>query len=124
MQLTISQIEQDLLDSYVSDLEGYDCTIDASAGNYPPKKPLKILLNFIRSIYASIAEWLVPLLEGGKITYSLLWALFKPNTEVYTNCSEIDQSRCIKCTFGKERERTTPDIFILSAGTLSGMICS
>ena len=70
-----------------------------------PKKQLGILLELIKSTYASTTERLGPLLEDGKITYDLLWVLFKPNTEIYATQPEIDQSRCARCNFGEERER-------------------
>ena len=70
-----------------------------------PKKHLSILLSYIEHAYASTTELLKSLLEGGEITYDLLWALFKPNTEVYATCPEIDRPRCTRCNFGEERER-------------------
>jgi hypothetical protein len=79
--------------------------MDASQGNDMPKKHLSILLEFIRSTYTSTTERLEPLLEDGEITYDLLWALFKPNTEIYARFSQIDRPRCAKCNFGEERER-------------------
>ncbi|KAF2455229.1 P-loop containing nucleoside triphosphate hydrolase protein [Lineolata rhizophorae] len=95
-----------LLYSYVAELEAHYGTMDSSPGNDIPKKHLSVLLDFIKRTYASTTERLVPLLDGGEITYDLLWALFKPNTEVYANCPEIDRPRCVKCNFGEERERT------------------
>jgi hypothetical protein len=69
------------------------------------KKHLSILLDYIKQAYVSTTERLEPLMEGGEITYDLLWALFKPNTEVYATYPEIDRPRCVKCNFGEERER-------------------
>jgi len=70
-----------------------------------PKNHLDILLAYIKHAYTSTTELLKSLLEGGEITYDLLWALFKPNTEVYATCPEIDRPRCARCNFGEERER-------------------
>lgn len=36
------------------------------------------------------------LLQDGKITYELLWALFKPNTLVLTTCLGSQQVRCLR----------------------------
>jgi hypothetical protein len=62
-----------------------------------------LLLGFIKKAYASTTERLGPLLEKHEITYDLLWALFKPNTVVYTTCAGTGKPRCVKFDFGEER---------------------
>ncbi|OBT86393.1 hypothetical protein VE02_05287 [Pseudogymnoascus sp. 03VT05] len=42
--------------------------------------------------------------KDGHITYDLLWALFKPNTLVYTKCFVTGKPRCVKYDFGEERK--------------------
>ena len=59
----------------------------------------------MKSTYASTTDRLVPLLENGEITYDLLWALFKPNTIVYTTCLDTEKSACFR--FDKAEEKTT-----------------
>ena len=44
----------------------------------------KLLLKYIDEDYAAVRKALKPLLKAGKITYELCWALFKPNTVMYT----------------------------------------
>lgn len=48
------------------------------------RKHLKVLIKYIEHDYKSTKESLYPLLNSGLITFDLLWALWKPNTLVYT----------------------------------------
>ena len=44
------------------------------------------------------------LLEHQEITYELLWALFPPNTLVFTKCSGTGKPQCLKYDFGEEKK--------------------
>ena len=70
-------------------------------------KHLSLLADFIKSEYASTTDRLIPLLENGEITYDLLWALFKPNTIVYTTCLDTEKSLCFRFDMGEEQTRAT-----------------
>lgn len=70
-------------------------------------KHLSLLADFIKSKYASTTDHLIPLLENGEITYELLWALFKPNTIVYTTCLDMEKSLCIRVDMGEEKTTAT-----------------
>ena len=95
-------MEQSLLYHYLLDLE--ECRQNPSAAlDYSTLDHLDLLLSFIRTAYASTTELLGPLLEKQQITYDLLWALFKPNTLVYTKCFGTGQPRCVKYEFGEEK---------------------
>jgi hypothetical protein len=65
---------------------------------------LDILVDYLKRTYASATETLVSLLKRKKITYNLLWALFKSNSLVYTTCCGTGKQRCIKYDFGEEKE--------------------
>lgn len=65
---------------------------------------LDLLISYIKRTYAPTTQRLVPLLENGEITHDLLWALFKPNSMIYTTCFGTGEPRCIKYDFGEERE--------------------
>jgi hypothetical protein len=67
-------------------------------------KHLDLLIDCVKKIYAPTTARLLPLLEHGEITYDLLWALFKPNTPVYTTCSGTKKPRCV--TYDSAEERT------------------
>jgi hypothetical protein len=101
-------VEQSLLYHYLSDLEeccqNPDAALDRSTLEH-----LDLLLNFIRTAYASTTKRLGPLLEKHQITYELLWTLFKPNTLAYTKCFGTSQPRCVKYEFG-ERKKTKDGI--------------
>ena len=44
---------------------------------------LKVLVKFIKKDYKDTMKKLYPMIREGKITFPLLWALFKPNTIIY-----------------------------------------
>jgi len=66
---------------------------------------LDLLISFIKTTYTSITKRLKPLLKNRKITYNLLWALFKPNLEVYTTYPGTSKPRYVKYNYGKEKAR-------------------
>lgn len=66
-------------------------------------KHLDLLINCVKNIYAPTTARLLPLLEHGEITYDLLWALFKPNTPVYTTCFGTKKPRCVTYDSAEEK---------------------
>jgi hypothetical protein len=66
-------------------------------------KHLNLLIECVEKIYASTTERLLPLLEHGEITYDLLWALFKPNTPVFTTCSGTKNPRYVTYDSAEEK---------------------
>ena len=68
-------------------------------------KHLDLLISFIETTYASIIKRLKPLLKNYKIIYNLLWALFKPNLEVYTTYPSTGKLRYVKFNYSKEKTR-------------------
>lgn len=67
-------------------------------------KHLDLLVDFIKTTYQSMAQRLHSLLENGEITYDLLWAIFKPNSMVYSTCFGTEQPRCVIYDGGEEEE--------------------
>jgi hypothetical protein len=66
-------------------------------------KHLDLLIECVKKIYAPTTKRLLPLLKHGEITYDLLWALFKPNTPVFTTCSRTKKPRCVTYDSAKEK---------------------
>jgi hypothetical protein len=66
-------------------------------------KHLDLLIEYIEKIYAPTTERLLSLLKHSEITYNLLWALFKPNTPVYTTCSRTKNPRCVTYDSAEEK---------------------
>lgn len=64
----------------------------------------RILFEFLESTYARTSQRLGSLLRSNEITYDLLWALFKPNTEIYTTCAGTDEHMCVKVNHSEEKE--------------------
>ncbi|GKT44370.1 ATPase family AAA domain-containing protein 3A [Colletotrichum spaethianum] len=61
------------------------------------RQHLKVLLKYLDKDYAHVKKSLYPMLENGLITFELLWALFKPNTLVYTTTyGSPDEPRVFK----------------------------
>ena len=61
---------------------------------------LNVLVNYLNKDYEKTKKSLGPLLDSGKITFDLVWALFKSNEVVYTNTYEHeDQPRAAKVSF-------------------------
>jgi hypothetical protein len=56
---------------------------------------LELLIDYIKTAYVSTTQRLNLILKDGVITYTynLLWALFKPNTLVYTKCFSTGKLR-------------------------------
>ncbi|KAK8104977.1 ATPase family AAA domain-containing protein 3A-like [Apiospora kogelbergensis] len=65
---------------------------------------LKVLLKYLDKDYAHIKKSLYPLLENGLITFDLLWALWKPNTLVFTTTyGTPEEHRVFKAEFAEKR---------------------
>ncbi|EEP81400.1 conserved hypothetical protein [Uncinocarpus reesii 1704] len=61
---------------------------------------LKVLVKYLDKDYAETKKTLYPLLENNTITFDLLWALFKPNTIVYTpTYGAADEPRAFKLEY-------------------------
>ncbi|CAI6334154.1 unnamed protein product [Periconia digitata] len=65
----------------------------------------KLLLRYIDEDYKETRKTLKPMLKAGTITYNLIWALFKPNTIIYTpTYGNKDDPRCFKVDYCYEEE--------------------
>jgi hypothetical protein len=62
------------------------------------------LVEYVTIDYASVAKLLYPLLQHQEITFELLWALFLPNTLIYTICPGTKEPRCLKLDWGQQKE--------------------
>lgn len=94
------QIDRSILFHYLAELEAY---MISSAGDKSALDHLRLLFSHINSAYASISARLAELLINNDITYDLLWALFKPNSVIYTRRVGTKEPRCIKLDFTQER---------------------
>ena len=66
---------------------------------------LQILVDFIENTYEATHNRLQSLLQKRYITYDLLWALFKPNADIYTTCPGTEKPMCVRCNHGEEKTR-------------------
>lgn len=65
---------------------------------------MDLLIDFIKTIYKSMAQRPHSLLENGAITYNLLRAFFKPNSAVYSTYFSTEKPRCVIYNDGEETE--------------------
>lgn len=64
---------------------------------------LELLIGYLDTDYADVKKMLIPLLEANTITFDLLWALYKPNTIVYTTTYENqDEPRAFKIEYAQK----------------------
>lgn len=97
-----------MLYNYLPELEAFETATNNDRTCDPScLKHLDLLIGHIKRDYGDTTDRLVPLLENGEITYDLLWALFKPNTTVYTTCFGTRKPRCV--IFDDGEEKTTKD---------------
>lgn len=69
---------------------------------------LKVLVKYLDKDFAETKKTLYPLLENDMITFDLLWALFKPNTVVYTpTYNDSEQPRCFKMEYATRESSFT-----------------
>ena len=104
----ISQVDRNLLYHYLPELEAYGNKLSDDVGQDGAElKHLNLLVDFMKNRYAPTTARLTPLLENGEITYDLLWALYKPNTIVYTTCLDTEKALCIRFDRGEEKMSST-----------------
>lgn len=58
----------------------------------------------IEDSYRDTIERLTQLLDDDKITYDLLWALFRANDHVITTCPGSGKPRCLRYDLGEEKK--------------------
>jgi hypothetical protein len=91
--------------NYLGELELYQSNANTGSTHDPTcLKHLDLLVDFIKSTYKSTAQRLFSLLGNDEITYDLLWAVFKPNSMVYTTCFGTGKPRCVTYDGGEEKE--------------------
>jgi hypothetical protein len=95
-----------LLYHYLPELEAYRDAATGTTHDSVTLKALNLLIRTIKDTYDSTTRRLAGLLVEGKITYNLLWALFKANGHVVTVCRGSRKLRCVRYDFGEEKETT------------------
>jgi len=106
----------DILFAYLPELTAYYVTrFEAQTES---TKQLGQLLEFLDEWYASDKQNLSPLLEHGEITYDLLWALFKPNSTVFTVCPDSEEPKCLIFDYGTATTRKGQKYFEMSCRSL------
>jgi len=105
--LTTKQLERNLLYHYVVELEARRAELEDDTDNDAKFKHLNLLVEYIRAAYVSTSSRLASLFKNREITYDLLWALFKPNMEIYTTILDAEKPACCRYDSGKERTTST-----------------
>ncbi|KAL8626238.1 hypothetical protein Q9189_008078 [Teloschistes chrysophthalmus] len=100
-------LERNLLYHYITELEAHRTELEDDTDSDVKLKHLDLLVEYIRAAYISTSSRLASLLGNCEITYDLLWALFKPNMEIYTTVLDAEKPACCRYDSGKERTTTT-----------------
>ncbi|KMU91149.1 hypothetical protein CIHG_08898 [Coccidioides immitis H538.4] len=106
-------VDPNMLFLYLEECRAYIKELKASAKTADKKKVrrqtelkaahLKVLVKYLDKDYAETKKTLYPLLENNTITFDLLWALFKPNTVVYTpTYGAVDEPRAFKLEYASK----------------------
>lgn len=98
------QIEQNVLFHVREKLTLRRADITRNSEDITAVNHLDLFVDYIDAAFESTDERLCGLLGNKEITYDLLWALFKPNTEVYTTCTGTGASRCALFNYCEERK--------------------
>ncbi|KAF2726605.1 P-loop containing nucleoside triphosphate hydrolase protein, partial [Polyplosphaeria fusca] len=109
-------VEPILLFNFLPELESYRANAGNNSHNAMHIKHLELLVDFIKTCQRSTVERFASLLPKKEITYELLPALFKTNTEVYTTCRGTGEPRCFKCNYGEERTELNGSKFFYIEG--------
>jgi len=91
----------------MAELEAHRTELEDDTDNDAKVKHLNLLVEYIRAAYISTSSRLASLLKDRKITYDLLWALFRPNMEIYTTVLDAEKPACCRYDSGKERTTNT-----------------
>jgi len=103
------QMRLEVLFTFLPELQAYfDSATEVEAQSI---QQLGELLKFLKDWYSSAIETLAALLGHGEITYDLLWALFKPSSQVYTIDQDSEQPKCLIVDFGDPQERKGQKFF-------------
>lgn len=101
-------LEPNLLFNYLPELEMYLTEHETSEESNPKTVlHLKLLIKYIQADYGDIQKRLFPMLANAEITFELLWALFLPNSLLFTVDPGSGEDRMIKLDWVELRE--TPD---------------
>lgn len=80
---------------------------------------LELLVRFLQTHFASAIKTLPKLLEHSEITFDLLWALFRPNSIVYSVDENSEQPECTIVDFGEDRESLRGKFFALTVRNIN-----
>lgn len=69
---------------------------------------IEATLDFVQEEYASTTSQLTALLDKGLISYDLLWCLFPPRVEVYTDVNTLHEPQVLRCeSYSYEEDERT-----------------
>jgi hypothetical protein len=101
-----AQVDLKLLFHFIPEIENYSKTKLKGPRSKLAKEHIDHLVKFAKQHFNSTKNHLDALLKERKIEYDLLWALFKPHTEVFTSCDWTEQPICVKYRCGEEKKRS------------------
>lgn len=103
--LMTRQLRRNLLYHFLRELKAHRSKLESDSQHDTQLKHLNLLVEYIRAASNSTTARIASLLENRKSTYDLLWALFKPNTNIYTTI--LDAEKPARYWYDSGKERTT-----------------
>ncbi|ORY59946.1 uncharacterized protein BCR38DRAFT_412162 [Pseudomassariella vexata] len=105
-------IERDAAFHVRKDLQQYQQRLAGEGEETMAEKHLGLFMRYLETAFKPIDDRLSVLFARNEITYDLLWALFKPNAEVYTSCRGTNVPRCVLFNHLEERTDVSGSKFI------------
>ncbi|KAI8956826.1 hypothetical protein F5Y11DRAFT_364727 [Daldinia sp. FL1419] len=105
-------IERDAMFHVHKDLQQYQQRLADEGEETMAEKHLAVFMRYLETAFKPVEDRLSVLLTQNEITYDLLWALFKPNAEVYTSCRGTNVPRCVLFNHLEERTDVSGSKFI------------
>lgn len=72
------------------------CSKDIPEGEDSSAKHLSFLIEFLEMEYASILRKITNLIDNEEITFDLLWAIFLPQSIIFTRCKTTSEPRAVR----------------------------
>ncbi|KAF3481541.1 uncharacterized protein GIQ15_04300 [Arthroderma uncinatum] len=88
-------VELDLLYHFLPELKAHESKLAGAPERQDELRYLSLLVEFISTTYQPITERLATQLECGKVTWDILWTIFKPGSIIYTKCFGTEKQRCV-----------------------------
>ena len=107
--LSIGQVERNLLYHFINELQTHQIELEEEEDDHDDDdkslQHLDLFTQYITTAYASTTSRLAAHTKNHRITYDLLWALFRPNSPIHTTILDMEKAACYKYVSGKQKTK-------------------